>query len=168
MAATQNSATGFLAQFGDRRVLIVDSEPSILISLAYNLEAAGIRTIRTASDGRTALELHEEGPFDLILLDNSMPRMRGPEVLRELRCRGDWVPVIMHTAWNREDLDLDDLVLSGFMQKPFSMDAYMQTIRYALSAPPFFRPPLPRREVRSGRAAARPARDGFSQGGKKK
>jgi DNA-binding response OmpR family regulator len=168
MAATQSSATGFLAQFGDRRVLIVDSEPNILISLTYNLEAAGIRTIRTASDGQTTLELHEEEPFDLILLDNFMPRMRGPEVLRELRCRGDWVTVIMHTAWNREELDLDDLALSGFVEKPFSMAAYMQTIRHALSAPPIFRPPLPRRKVRSSRAAARPSRGGSSQGGKKK
>ena len=156
-----------LEQFANKRVLIVDSEPNLVASLAISLEAEGLRNLGTANDGVSALAMHEEESFDLILLDNHMSRMTGPEVLRELRCRGDWVAVIMHTAWNREDLDLEDLALSGFMQKPFSIDAYIQAVHHALSVPPFFRPPLPRREGRRGRTAARSARDNSSRGGTK-
>ena len=93
-----------LPQLRDKRVLVVDSEPRIVESLAMRLKGEGIGTIRTAGDGPSALRLHEEAPFDLILLDNVMPGLRGPEVLRGLRRRGDRVPVIMHSAWNREEL----------------------------------------------------------------
>ena len=135
MPSTPIPPVGLLAQFADSRVLIVDSESRLLAGLALNLEAEGLRTLETASNGASALALHEQEPFDLILLDNHMPRMTGREVLRELRRRGDPVPVIMHTASSREELDLDGLELAAFIQKPDSLAEYTQAVREVLATP---------------------------------
>jgi DNA-binding response OmpR family regulator len=145
---------GLLEQFADKRVLVVDSERNIITLLAINLEMEGLRNIGTASDGVSALALHTDEPFDLILLDNNMRRLRGPAALRELRCRGDWVPVIMHSAWDPAELDLDGLELFAFMQKPFSIADYMRTVRDALQAPRVRKAPLP--SVSRTKAASRP------------
>jgi len=159
---------GILDQFADKRVLIVDDERNIAISLAFNLEAEGIRTIQTAGDGLSALELQKSEPFDLILLNNYMPRMRGPEVLAELRRRGDWVPVVMHTTSNREELDLDGLHLAAFVQTPFSMSEYIETVREVLKVPPTRVPPLATSETNTGSDKLRRSRKSSPRGGKRK
>jgi DNA-binding response OmpR family regulator len=124
--------------------LIVDSEPNLVLSLALSLESEGLRELGTANDGISALEMHEREPYDLILLDNNMPRMRGPEVVRELRRRGDRVPVIMHTAWSREELDLDGHELAAFIPKPYSVSEYMRTVRDVLEKHAMTKTPVAR------------------------
>jgi DNA-binding response OmpR family regulator len=78
------------------RVLLVDDERGITTPLIDLLEQAGYE-VATATDGIAALEQVEQFQPHLIVLDVIMPRMDGREVLRRLRERGDWTPVILLT-----------------------------------------------------------------------
>lgn len=69
---------------GARRVLIVDDNVALLNSLSSVLREAG-HGVRTAEDGRQALEVAAQWRPEVVLLDAAMPRMNGFEVARELR-----------------------------------------------------------------------------------
>jgi two-component system response regulator AdeR len=101
-------------------VLIVEDEPEISDILDAYLTREGFRTMRVA-DGRTAVELHLALKPDLILLDVTMPRLDGWEVLAEIRRRGS-TPVIMITALD-QDIDRLQGLRGGaddYIVKPFN------------------------------------------------
>lgn len=77
-------------------ILIVDDEVAITSNLAPLLERAGFR-VMVADDGQQGLALVETQAPDLVVLDILMPRLNGREMLRTLRARGNWTPVILLT-----------------------------------------------------------------------
>ncbi len=85
-------------------VLIAEDDAEIAAILDAYLTREGFRTVQ-ARDGRTTLDLHLALKPDLVLLDITMPRLDGWEVLAELRRRGQ-TPAIMITAL---DQDIDRL-----------------------------------------------------------
>ena len=101
-------------------VLIAEDEPNIAEILDAYLVREGFRTVR-AADGRTALELHLGLRPDLILLDVTMPRLDGWEVLAEVRRRGN-TPVIMVTALDKDIDRLQGLRVGAddYVVKPFN------------------------------------------------
>lgn len=68
----------------DARILIVDDEEDILEFVSYNLNKEGYE-IRTANNGKDAIEIAEEFSPDLIILDIMMPGMDGIEVCTHIR-----------------------------------------------------------------------------------
>ena len=81
------------------RVLIVDDDPDILRLVSYNLSHAGYE-VQTATTGRKALELIQQHPPDLIVLDLMLPDVDGMEVCRSLRQQAPSrrIPIVMLTA----------------------------------------------------------------------
>jgi two-component system cell cycle response regulator len=81
------------------RVLIVDDIPTNVRLLEARLTAEYFE-VRTASSGRDALAICDEGQIDIILLDVMMPEMDGFEVCRRLKANPATahVPVVMITA----------------------------------------------------------------------
>ena len=67
-----------------QRVLIVDDEPSIVLSLQFLLSRAGYE-VDVARDGESALETAALSPPDLVVLDLMLPGLDGYEVCRRLR-----------------------------------------------------------------------------------
>lgn len=66
------------------RILVVDDDPDIVELLQYNLEKEGYE-VRTAPDGRKAVETARTFSPELVLLDIMMPHMDGIEAGRQLR-----------------------------------------------------------------------------------
>jgi DNA-binding response OmpR family regulator len=66
------------------RILIVDDEPNIVISLEYLLKKEGFE-VKVATDGEAALRQAAEFRPDLMLLDVMMPKKSGFEVCESLR-----------------------------------------------------------------------------------
>jgi two-component system, OmpR family, alkaline phosphatase synthesis response regulator PhoP len=66
------------------KVMVVDDEPDILALLQYNLIKIGIE-VRTASNGKEALDIARAYKPDLILLDIMMPELDGVEACRAIR-----------------------------------------------------------------------------------
>ncbi len=105
-----------------RRILLVEDEESLLLTLTDRLRAEGYE-VETASDGDAALARALEGSFDLVVLDVMLPRRDGFEVCRELRARGVEIPILMLTARSQVvdrvvgfKLGADD-----YVTKPFAM-----------------------------------------------
>src|SRR5699024_7284736 len=71
--------------------------------------------------GETGLDLAGDGDFDVVVLDIMMPRRSGYEVVREMRRREIWTPVLMLTAKDGgcDEADAFDLGADGYLIKPF-------------------------------------------------
>ncbi|RAU18446.1 two-component system response regulator [Nitrincola tibetensis] len=117
------------------KVLVVDDEPNILLSLEFLMEQAGF-TVFTAEDGETALQTIQELEPNLVLLDISLPGISGFDVLAELRNdeRFQHLPVIMLTAHGREVEREKGMALGAddYITKPFSTQALVQKVRNLL------------------------------------
>jgi DNA-binding response OmpR family regulator len=83
------------------RILIIEDEPDIVLSLEEDLRRQGHQT-EAAQDGAAGLDLGKQGPWDLILLDVMLPKMDGFDVCSELRKAGVRAPIIMLTARAQE------------------------------------------------------------------
>jgi two-component system alkaline phosphatase synthesis response regulator PhoP len=105
-----------------KKILIVEDEPGILVSLRDELESEGY-IVCTAESGDKALETAKKESPDLIILDIMLPVLNGYEVCKRLRMQGDATPIIMLTVKDKEvdkvlglELGADD-----YVTKPFSL-----------------------------------------------
>jgi len=105
-----------------RRILLVEDEPSLVLTLSDRLMNEGYR-VETAGDGEEALTRAEGGGFDLIVLDVLLPRKNGFDVCRDLRQRGQDTPVLMLTARAQVVDRVVGLKLGAddYLTKPFEM-----------------------------------------------
>jgi two-component system response regulator VicR len=115
------------------RILVAEDEAPLREILAEGLRDEGFE-VTTASNGAEALELYvSDGPFDVVLLDEEMPRLTGRRVLGRLRVRGEQVPVILFSG----NLDLSEeeqvaLRVGPPLRKPVSLDELSHAIRRAV------------------------------------
>jgi|GEM_PF-2008001 Response regulator containing CheY-like receiver, AAA-type ATPase, and DNA-binding domains len=106
-------------------VLIVDDDESVRALARWVVEREGFPTV-AARDGDEALEKFraDPGAFGLVLLDLTMPRVSGAEVLTGLRAVRPSIPVVVVTGYDATAMrDIDRAGINGFLQKPFSPDA---------------------------------------------
>jgi two-component system response regulator ChvI len=113
-------------------IALVDDDRNILTSVAMTLEQEGF-TVRTYTDGESALQGLLSRPADLAVLDIKMPRMDGMELLQKLRQRSS-LPVIFLTS---KDDELDELMglrlgADDYITKPFSQRLLIERIRALL------------------------------------
>lgn len=120
------------------RVLIVEDEDSILLSLQFLLDKEGY-AVDTARDGAAALRLIEAEPPDLVLLDVMLPVINGFEVCRSIRAMPglSGTRIMMVTARGREAEVSRGLALGAdaYLTKPFSTRELMDKVRALLAAP---------------------------------
>jgi two-component system, OmpR family, phosphate regulon response regulator PhoB len=117
-------------------ILIVEDEPDLASTLAFNLEQAGFRTL-VAERGAQALELAQGDPRpDLVVLDLMLPDVSGTEVCRRLREseRTRRIPILMLTA--RTD-PIDRVVgfevgADDYVTKPYSVRELVLRIKAIL------------------------------------
>jgi DNA-binding response OmpR family regulator len=114
-------------------ILVVEDEPSLQETLAYNLQKQGY-IVECAGDGRIALEIGRRLKPDLILLDIMLPGLNGVEVCKTLRREGFQSPIIMLTA--RDD-EIDRVVgleigADDYVTKPFSMRELIARVKAQL------------------------------------
>jgi two-component system response regulator ChvI len=113
-------------------IALVDDDRNILTSVSMTLEQEGF-TVRTYTDGESALQGLLARPADLAVLDIKMPRMDGMELLQRLRQRSA-LPVIFLTS---KDDELDELMglrlgADDYITKPFSQRLLLERIRALL------------------------------------
>jgi DNA-binding response OmpR family regulator len=119
-----------------KRILLIEDDADIALSLKYNLEKEGLFAVAAARDGETGLRQALEAPPDLVLLDLNLPGIDGIEVCRRLRKAPSTAsaPIIMLTARVAEadrvaglDEGADDYIL-----KPFSVKEVLARVRAVL------------------------------------
>lgn len=118
-----------------KKVLIVDDETNIVISLEFLMQQAGYE-LRLAKDGQEALEQVATFEPDLILLDVMMPQINGFDVCRRIRENPAWqnIKIIMLTAKGREVEMAKGLALGAdaYITKPFSTKELLAQVRRIL------------------------------------
>lgn len=116
------------------RILIVDDEPNIVMSLEFILQQSGFETA-VARDGDEALQQVEAFAPDLVLLDVMMPRRDGYEVCQTLRATG-WqdLKIVMLTAKGRDTEVAKGLAVGAdaYVTKPFSTRELVEKVRTLL------------------------------------
>lgn len=101
--------------------MAVDDSPDVLNLLQTALTQKGYR-IRTAIDGRKALEMLKSERPRLILLDMKMPVMDGWEFAKEFRDKyGRSIPIIVMTAAEDSKLRADEIGADAYLGKPFEL-----------------------------------------------
>src|SRR5678816_1445182 len=114
-------------------LLIVDDELGMRQFLTHLFEREG-HTVRSAGNGREAMEQLRAAPADLIVSDVRMPDMDGIELLREAREMFPEIEVVMMTAFANVDSAREAFLLGAydFIQKPFDNDLLKETVVRAL------------------------------------
>jgi DNA-binding response OmpR family regulator len=119
-----------------KKVLIVDDEANIVISLEFLMEQAGY-TVAVARTGDEALTQIAAFAPDLILLDVMLPGMNGFDICQRIRQTPTWrhIKVVMLTAKGREVEITKGLALGAdaYITKPFSTKALLAEVESQLS-----------------------------------
>jgi len=115
------------------RILIVEDEPGIASFLQKGLRAEGFSTM-VAEDGLSAAAIARDDAFDLVILDLGLPGKTGQEVLREMRSRGERMPVVILTARNSEQDTVAGFEggADDYVTKPFSFQELLARVRARL------------------------------------
>ncbi len=123
-----------------KRILLVEDDADIALSLRYNLEREGGYHVASVRDGEAALREAVSHPPDLVLLDLNLPGMDGLEVCRFLRSNPTTaaVPIIMVTArvGEAERIVGLDLGADDYITKPYSVKEALARIRAVLRRTP--------------------------------
>lgn len=115
------------------RILLVEDEVDFARMVARGLESEGF-AVDVVHDGESGLWAATEQEFDVIVLDLMLPKLSGYEVVRRLRDRGVWTPILMLTAKDGEydQADALDLGADDYLTKPFAFVVLIARIRALL------------------------------------
>jgi DNA-binding response OmpR family regulator len=118
------------------RILLVEDEKEINSFVKKSLEAE-CYAVDSAEDGEKGMELVRANNYDLILLDNQMPKKTGLEVCNEVRSAGLNTPILILSV-KSETTTKVDLLNAGaddYLTKPFSLDELFARIKALLRRP---------------------------------
>jgi two-component system alkaline phosphatase synthesis response regulator PhoP len=120
-----------------KRVLLVEDEPGLVLTLTDRLRAEGYE-VGSATDGTTGLERASREAWDVILLDVMLPGKNGFDVCRDLRQKGVTTPVIMLTARGQIVDKVLGLKLGAddYLTKPFDMLELLARVEVQLRRTP--------------------------------
>ncbi|HEU4539464.1 MAG TPA: sigma-54 dependent transcriptional regulator [Polyangiaceae bacterium] len=115
-------------------VLLVDDERNALRALKSLLESEGF-CVRTAHDGRAALDELAESPPEVLVTDLRMPEVDGLELLRRAKAADDDLPVIVMTAFGEVDTAIAAMKAGAlhYLQKPVRLEELVVLLEQALA-----------------------------------
>lgn len=116
--------------FKDSRILLVEDEESLAIGLEYNLTEEGYK-VKTAKDGREAIDLFAKEDFDLIVLDIMLPYLDGFEVAESVREKSPQIPILILTARTGTEDKIKGLEIGAddYLTKPFHLKELLLRIK---------------------------------------
>jgi CheY-like chemotaxis protein len=105
------------------KALVADDDPAVLSTIAHALARLGYAVARAASGAELVDRLADQGPFDLIVTDISMPWMDGVNAIRSMRTAGLATPVIVITGLAAQEIATQVRALSPaiLLRKPFDL-----------------------------------------------
>jgi two-component system, OmpR family, response regulator ChvI len=123
-----------------KRILVVDDEPDITLSLKLCLDENGVK-VDSFNDALLALRNFKTGLYDILILDVKMPKMNGFKLYKEMKKIDNSVEVFFLTALsefqNYEEFNEIPLKLrqSHFIQKPIENQELLTRINMIMGSP---------------------------------
>lgn len=123
------------------RILVVEDDPGIGEALRRGLVHDG-HVVDVETNGRRGLYAATENPYDVVILDIMLPELNGYDVLKGIRARDNWVPILMLSSKDGEydQEDALDLGADDYLVKPFSMVVVKAHLRALARRAPTERP----------------------------
>lgn len=138
VAGETQPAEKVLHHGGCERILLVDDEADVVKAATDVLSGHGYR-VTSAGNGSMAVGIVANQPttFDLVILDLIMPGLSGQETLVKLRKISPQLKVLIASGYMPQ-MEKDSLIsgANGYLEKPFSLDRLLQTVRGVLDQPP--------------------------------
>jgi DNA-binding response OmpR family regulator len=125
-----------------KRILLVEDEPNLAFNLQFNLQVEGYEVV-PAVDGRIAIEkFHNDGPFDLVILDVMIPEFNGFEVAENIRQTDDQTHILMLTALGKEEDRLRGFEAGAddYITKPFHLKEFLLRVKRMVKRSGYFQP----------------------------
>jgi DNA-binding response OmpR family regulator len=115
------------------KLLFVEDDVSFAFVIKGSLELSGVYAVQTASNGKEGLEVFETFKPDVIVSDIEMPVLDGMEMIKQIRQKNEFIPILFATGrTNAQDvLDGYKLNVDNFIKKPFlpeELNAHIQAI----------------------------------------
>jgi CheY-like chemotaxis protein len=114
---------------GKRRVLVAEDDFMIRKMLKSICEMSGCEVV-TAAHGIEALDIYvrEHDTLGLILTDNDMPHMKGTELMRQIKQKGNGVPVVLVSGDTFRPEEWQGMGFADYLQKPYRLAEIMGCI----------------------------------------
>ncbi len=115
------------------RILVVEDEPTLQQQVRSELEAQSY-TVDSTGDGKEALYLATEYPYDAAIVDIGLPGLSGLDVIGRLRSRGSHLPILVLTARARWQDKVQGLETGAddYLTKPFEMEELLARLKALL------------------------------------
>lgn len=118
-------------------IMIVDDSNSVRKMVAFTLESAGYRVIE-AENGLDALELLNDSPVNMFIVDLNMPHLNGLELIRSIRPMDQYrfTPIVMLTTESSaaKKMEVKAAGATGWITKPFKPDQLIGVVKKLLPA----------------------------------
>ncbi len=112
------------------RILLIEDDEQLCFSTAYQLQNHGFH-VDTCMDGEDAILFMNQNIYDLILLDRMLPHIDGISLLKKLREKNNFTPVIILTALGElsDKITGLDAGADDYLVKPFAIEELLARIR---------------------------------------
>jgi CheY-like chemotaxis protein len=115
-------------------ILFVDDEPALRSIFGLWLTKFGCGVVRTAVNGKDALNALKAAPVDLLITDMRMPEMDGPGLVRSLTELGQTPPILIVSGFANVDArEMYGLGVEAFLQKPLDMGDLLRAIERTMA-----------------------------------
>ena len=118
------------------KVCLVDDEKEFVATLGERLELRGFK-IQIATDGEDALQMIEDDPPQVVVLDVLMPGLGGLEVLKRIKSSKPEIAVILLTGQGSTKEGIEGMNLGAFdyLMKPLKIDDLIAKMQEAVQNP---------------------------------
>lgn len=116
------------------RILVAEDDPNLAAAVVFALKTLNSFAVDRVADGMAADYALRDGIFDLLVLDLSLPKLDGFQVLQRLRARGDCLPVLITSGRASDDDKVRglDQGADDYLVKPFSVRELEARVRALL------------------------------------
>jgi DNA-binding response OmpR family regulator len=122
-----------------RRILLVDDEPDLALTIQLVLEESGFFKADTFNNAKSALSVFKPGVYDLALLDIKMPILDGFELCRRIKNIDNKIKICFLTAADLSDYGvrnsdiINDIGTDCFINKPVKSEDIIERLKILLS-----------------------------------
>lgn len=114
-----------------KKILVIDDEPSIILTLEYFLKKEDyiVASVHSAEEALKKVELFSP---DILVTDMALPKKNGMELAKEIRLKDKFknIPIILISAFGPgEDYQSQNHCFNAYFSKPFSLEELKKSIK---------------------------------------